>query len=211
MHTKKRKRSVTAQRVYTLLKNNPDLTTNEICRSIPDLTPSSVQTAISRMFLSGELKSRGKKYLPTMDGKMLPHRTYHVKYNVRPSRNLKKQPKPQPTGSDELQKMIDDWIEEPAAPPMEAPKPVVANTTQPAWKPVTLTPEPEGPTTPTAEREVLVLRHLGDIYKALNLMTEQQEALIAVLKDTLTDLAETKEELEQERRNWWDKVKGWFA
>ena len=211
MHTKKRKRSVTAQRVYTLLKNNPDLTTNEICRSIPDLTASSVQTAISRMFLNGELKSRGKKYLPTMDGKMLPHRTYHVKYNVRPSRNLKKQPKPQPTGSDELQKMIDDWIEEPAAPPMEAPKPVV--DTQPVWNPAQIKPEPEGPTTPTAEREVLVLRHLGDIYKALNLMTEQQEALIAVLKDTLTDLAETKEELEeaQKARGFWGTIKGWFA
>jgi hypothetical protein len=204
MHTKKRKRSVTAQRVYTLLKNNPDLTTNEICRSIPDLTASAVQTAVSRMFLSGELKSRGKKYLPAMDGKMLPHRTYHVKYNVRPSRNLKKQPKPQPNGADELQKMIDDWIEEPAAPPMEAPKPVVANTTQPAWKPVTLTP--------TTEREVLVLRHLGDIYKVLDLMAGQQEALIEVLKDTLTDLAETKQELEeaQKPRGFWAKVKELF-
>ena len=61
---------------------------------------------------------------------------------------------------------------------------------------------------------------MSDIYKALNLMTEQQDALIEVFKGTLADLAETKNELEmtqlrleaeQARRNWWDAVKGWFS
>lgn len=202
MLTKKRKRSETAQRVYTLLKNNPDLTTNEICRRLSDLSGSAVQTAISRMFISGELESRGKEYLPSADGKMLPHKTYHVKYKVRPSRNSTKPKKPskQP------------------APKVMQPKLVV--DTQPVWNPAQTKPEPEGPTTPTAEREVLVLRHLSDIYKALNLMTEQQDALIEVFKGTLADLAETKNELEmtqlrleaeQGRRNWWDAVKGWFS
>jgi hypothetical protein len=104
------------------------------------------------------------------------------------------------------------------APKVMQPKLVV--DTQPVWNPAQTKPEPEGPTTPTAEREVLVLRHLADIYKALNLMTEQQDALIEVFKGTLADLAETKNELEmtqlrleaeQARRNWWDAVKGWFS
>jgi hypothetical protein len=96
-------------------------------------------------------------------------------------------------------------------PVVEKPKPKVRRTpiveapkvvdTQPTWAP------------PVAEREVLALRHLADIYKAMSLMTEQQDALIGVLKGTLADLAETKEALDQERqrRNWWDKLKDLFS
>ena len=74
-------------------------------------------------------------------------------------------------------------------------------------------PEPEILPPPRAEREVVVLRHLADIYKALNQLAEHQDALIGVFRTTLADLAETKEELERERqrRNWWDKVKGLFS
>jgi hypothetical protein len=65
---------------------------------------------------------------------------------------------------------------------------------------------------PKPETEVLVLRHLADLYRGMSLIIDQQDALIEVLKGTLADLAETKDELEQERqrRNWWDKVKGLF-
>lgn len=73
---------------------------------------------------------------------------------------------------------------------------------------------------PVSEVDAAVLRHLTDIYKALTQMTDQQEALVGILKDTLIDLAETKDALEgayadleeaEARRNWWDAVKEWFA
>ena len=84
-------------------------------------------------------------------------------------------------------------------------------------------PAPEAPEAPevkdapevqvSEDRDVVLLRHLTDIYKALSIMTEQQDALIEVLKGTLLDLAETKQQLDeaQARRNWWDAVKEWFA
>lgn len=81
-------------------------------------------------------------------------------------------------------------------------------------------PAPEAPEVKDApevqvseDRDVVLLRHLTDIYKALSTMTEQQDALIEVLKGTLLDLAETKQQLDeaQARRNWWDAVKEWFA
>lgn len=87
----------------------------------------------------------------------------------------------------------------------------------PAPEPVLeLTPEmevKEAPVAPQPEREVLILRHLSNLYKAVAEVAEGNDKLIALLRDTLTDLAETKAELEQERqrRNWWDKLKGWFA
>jgi hypothetical protein len=192
---KRRKRSETAQRIFTLLKNHPDLTTHEIMKALPELSPTSVQTAVSRMYLSGELGSRSKKPVPTVGGYTISYRAYHVKYNVRPSRNLKKQPKPVAAA-------------QPA--PVEAPKVVAPH---PMANVMPIKPEPEGPVTPTAEREVLVLRHLSDIYKSLNLLAEQQESLIEVLKGTLADLSETKEALDRERqrRNWWDKIKGLFS
>lgn len=213
METKKRrKRSQTAQRIFTLLKNNPDLTTHEIMKALPELSPTSVQTAVSRMYLSGELGSRSKKPVPTVGGYTISYRAYHVKYNMRPSGNVKKKAKPQPTASNSVQKLLYNWVEEPAAPPppVEAPKVVAPH---PMANVAPTKPEPEGPVTPTAEREVLVLRHLSDIYKALNLLAEQQESLIEVLKGTLADLSETKEALDRERqrRNWWDKIKGLFS
>lgn len=185
MVTTKAKKGGTAQRIYNLLRRNPDLTTNEIAQHLPDVSPGMVQVTVSRMRQRGEIGVRGKKFETGSTGKSVPHNTYYAKRNVKkkPALTLKKQP---------------------------APKPVVA--TQPTWNPAPIKPEPEGPTTPMAEREVLVLRHLTDIYKSLSIMTEQQEALIEVLKGTLADLAETKDELEQERqrRNWWDKVKELF-
>ena len=65
---------------------------------------------------------------------------------------------------------------------------------------------------PAANTDALVVHHLTDIYKALTLMTDQQDALIAILKDTLLQLDATEQELERERqrRNWWDKIKEIF-
>lgn len=210
MATTKAKPGETTDRIYKLLHRNPNLTTNEIAACLPDISPAAVQVAVSRMCQRGEIERRGRKVKLTSAGKRFPFHTYHVKYNSRLKPQPKKKrakvprvveaPKPQPAAPSELQKLIDDWIEEPVAPPMEPPKVARAK------------PEPEGPTTPIAEREVLVLRHLTDIYKALSLMTEQQDALIEVLKGTLADLAETKEELDRERqrRNWWDRLKDLF-
>lgn len=199
---KRTKKGETARLIYKLLHRNPDMTTPEIAAQLPHLSPSGVQTMVSRMHLRGELESRGKKTSISPSGKRYTYSTYHVKYKTRSAPKYEPKPKPVPAY---VQKLVDDWIEEPAAPPVEAPKPVT-NLTQ-------ITPEPEGPTTPIAEREVLIMRHLADIYKAMNLMTDQQEALIDVLKGTLVDLAETKQELEeaQKARGFWGTVKGWFA
>lgn len=191
MAKKQTKRGETTARIYKLLHRNPDMTTNEIAAYLPDATPSMVQTSVSRMFQRGQIGSRGKKSELCPSGRLVSHKTYHVKYNYQPE--VKSKPKQKPKVR--------------RAPIVEAPKPVVAAP------PPTPKVEPEGPKTPKAEREVLVLRHIADIYKALSLMTDQQDALIEVLKGTLADLAETKEELERERqrRNWWDKFKGLFS
>jgi hypothetical protein len=201
---KRTKKGETARLIYKLLHRNPDMTTPEIAAQLPHLSPSGVQTMVSRMHLRGELESRGKKTSISPSGKRYTYSTYHVKYKTRSAPKYEPKPKPKPVPA-YVQKLVDDWIEEPAAPPVEAPKPVT-NLTQ-------ITPEPEGPTTPIAEREVLIMRHLADIYKAMNLMTDQQEALIDVLKGTLIDLAETKQELEeaQKARGFWGTIKGWFA
>lgn len=190
MLMKRRKKGETAQRIYKLLHRNPDLTTNEIRQHLPDLSSETVQVTISRMRKKGQIEERGKKTQLSPSGVARQYNTYHVKYKSRP--RLKVEPKSQP------------------APKVEAPKVV---TPSPMANVAPIKPEPEGPVTPVAEREVLVLRHLTDIYKTLNLMAEQQEALIAVLKDTLTDLAETKRELEeaQKARSFWGTIKGWFA
>lgn len=65
---------------------------------------------------------------------------------------------------------------------------------------------------PAVNTDALVIRHLTDIYRSLTLMTDQQDTLIAILKDTLLQLDATEQELERERqrRNWWDKVKELF-
>ena len=205
---KRTKKGETARLIYKLLHRNPDMTTPEIAAQLPHLSPSGVQTMVSRMHLRGEIESRGKKTTISPSGKRYTYSTYHVKYKTRSAPKyepkLRPKPKTKPAPAN-VQEFIDDWIEEPAAPPVEAPKPVT-NLTQ-------ITPEPEGPTTPIAEREVLIMRHLTDIYRAMNLMTDQQEALIDVLKGTLIDLAETKQELEeaQKARGFWGTIKGWFA
>lgn len=196
MNTTRAKRGETATRIYKLLHRNPDLTTNEIASHLPDVSPAMVQMTVSRMRQRGQLESRGRKVEQTAAGKLMPYRTYHVKYNSRPAPKPKKKPKVLRT------------VETPV---VELPK--VVGTQQPPWQPPVAKSEPEGPKTPVAEREVLMLRHLTDIYRALSLMTEQQDTLIEVLKGTLADLAETKEELDRERqrRNWWDKIKDLFA
>lgn len=190
MVTTKAKRGETATRIYKLLHRNPDLTTNEIASHLPDVSPGMVQVTVSRMCQRGELERRGKKNEVGPTGRVIPHNTYHVKYKSRP--------RPQPKKKTKVLRAV------------EAPK--VVGTQQPPWQPPVAKPEPEGPKTPVAEREVLIMRHLTDIYKAMHLMTDQQDALIEVLKGTLADLAETKDELDRERqrRNWWDKLKGLF-
>lgn len=183
MQTTKRKVGKTNQRIYNLLRSNPDMTTNEIKAHMPDLNPGTVQVAVSRMYYRGELGSRSRKLEASPTGRMTAHNTYHVKYKAYPA------PKPQK-------------VKKTRTPKVEAPK--VVGTPQPAW-------QPEGSMTPTAEHEVLVLRHLGDIYKAMNTLAEQQDALIEVLKGTLVDLAETKAELEEERLGWWAKFRRGLA
>ena len=209
---KRTKKGETARLIYKLLHRNPDMTTPEIAAQLPHLSPSGVQTMVSRMHLRGEIESRGKKTCIAPSGKRYTYSTYHVKYKTRsaPKYEPKPKPKPKPVPA-YVQKLVDGWVEEPAAPPVEAPKPVV--DTQPVWNVADIKPEPEGPTTPVAEREVLALRHLSDIYKTLNLMADQQEALIEIFRSTLVDLAKTKEELEeaQKARGFWGMIKGWFA
>ena len=206
METKKRKKGETAQRIYKLLYRNPDLTTNELCLHMPDLEAGTVQVAVSRMLQRGEIGSRGKKYETSGTGRTMPHRTYHVKRKVKPAPQPVAKPTPKPVAkpAPKVEAPRVHWADV-ASTPKKAPKP--------AWTPPPVKPEPEGPTTPHAEREVLVLRHLADIYKSMNMMTEQQEALIQVLKGTLLDLAETKQELEeaQKARGFWGTIKGWFS
>lgn len=227
MTRKSYKRGEVARRVYKLLHRNPDLTSKEVAAQMPDVPKQTVYSNISRMAQEGKLASRGTKSEVGPNGYSRTHKTHHVKYNTTPKRKPKPKPKPkdrmtslnpkvkdrmQPTPVVEtpeeiaaraaVEEMLRDWAaDEMDAPPMEPPK--VVN----------IRPEPEGPTTPTAEREVLIMRHLTDIYRGLNLLTEQQDALIEVLKGTLADLAETKDELDRERqrRNWWDKIKDLFA
>lgn len=187
MAKKQTKRGETTTRIYKLLHRNPDMTTNEIAAYLPDATPSMVQTSVSRMFQRGQIGSRGKKSELCPSGRLVSHKTYHVKYNYQPE--VKSKPKQKPKVR--------------RAPIVEAPKPVVAAPP----------PAPQITKPLMSMREVEILGHLKDIYKAMNLMTDQQDALIEVLKGTLADLAETKEELERERqrRNWWDKLKGLFS
>ena len=177
------KKGETASRIHKLLRRSPNLTTNEIKLHLSDLSTMAVQSMVSRMYRDGILDSRGRKTEVGDSGKAVSHKTYYVKYKSR------SQAEPE--------------VEVPKveAPKVEAPR---------AIKP---DPEPEILPPPRAEREVVVLRHLADIYKALNQLAEHQDALIGVFRTTLADLAETKEELERERqrRNWWDKIKGLFS
>ena len=191
---KRTKNGDTARRIYKLLHRNPDLTTLEVAAQLPYLTQAAVQTMISRMHKRGEIESRGKKMQLGPNGRWRSYSTYHVKYKARSAPEV------------EVPKAA--WSAADIRPEPEGSVIPVAEC-----KVMPVISEPEGPVTPVAEREVLVLRHLTDIYKAMALMTEQQDTLIEVLKGTLMDLAETKDELERERqrRNWWDKVKGLFA
>ena len=75
-------------------------------------------------------------------------------------------------------------------------------------------------TEPKPEIEVMMLRHLGNISSVLIELNDNNKALIDLLKDTVEDLANTKEQLETTevrlqlalaRRNWWDALKERFA
>ena len=182
------KKGETANRIHKLLRRSPNLTTKEIKLHLPDLSTMAVQSMVSRMYRDGILDSRGRKPEVGDSGKTVSQKTYYVKYKSR------SQPGPE--------------VEAPEveAPKVEAPKVKAPRAIEPD-------PEPEILPPPRAEREVVMLRHLADIYKALNQLAEQQDALLAVLKGTLKDLFETKEELDRERqrRNWWDKIKGLFS
>ena len=193
-----RKQGATSQRIYKLLHRTPDLTTNEIASHLSDLPPASIQVTVSRMRSRGDIESRGKKPERASNGKMVSHPTYHVKYKARTRLKLKKLPPVQALRT--VQTPVVEALNAQPAPRVERPAPGMSAGVVRG-----------DPVAPKTEREVLTLRHLADIYKSLHQLAEQQDALIAVLKDTLIDLAETKEELEQERRIWWDKFKGWFA
>ena len=191
------KNGETATRVYNLLRRNPNLTTKEIKLHLSDLSTMAVQSMVSRMYQNGILDSRGRRPEVSDSGKTVSQKTYYVKYKPR----LQAAPEvqaPKPKAKAKAPKVEAPKVE---APKVEAPR---------AIKP---DPEPEILPPPRAEREVVVLRHLADIYKALNQLAEHQDALIGVFRTTLADLAETKEELERERqrRNWWDKIKGLFS
>ena len=192
------KNGETATRVYNLLRRNPNLTTKEIKLHLSDLSTMAVQSMVSRMYQNGILDSRGRRPEVSDSGKTVSQKTYYVKY------------KPRLQAAPEVQapKVEAPKVEAPKveAPKVEAPKVEAPRATKPD-------PEPEILPPPRAEREVVMLRHLADIYKALNQLAEQQDALLAVLKGTLKDLFETKEELDRERqrRNWWDKIKGLFS
>lgn len=177
------KRGETAQRIYDVLERNPDLTAAEIAAYMPNLTRAAVACAINKMKDKGVIAVRGQKAIKNVKRGRKTAFAYYLKEKPKKVRRV--------------------------APVV---KPKVVGTPQPTWSVADIKPEPEGPKTPKAEREVLVLRHLTDIYKSMTLMTDQQDALIAILKDTLAQLDATEQELDRERqrRNWWDKVKGLF-
>jgi hypothetical protein len=143
-------RGETARRIYTVLHRNPDLTAEELCGWLPDLTVAAIRSALSKMEKRGAVAVRGVKSTRS-NGCGRHANVYHVKYKSGAVQAAK--PKK-------------------VAPPKKAP-----------------TPEVKAPK-PSREAE-----------------------LIGILRDTLIDLAETKQALEaaQARRNWWDAVKGWFA
>ena len=181
------KKGETANRIHKLLRRSPNLTTKEIKLHLSDLSTMAVQSMVSRMYRDGILDSRGRRPEVSDSGKAVSQKTYYVKYK-----------------SQLLAATASESKAKAKTPKVEAPKVKAPRATK---------PDPELLVTPRAEREVVVLRHLADIYKALNQLAGQQDALLAVLKGTLMDLSETKEELERERqrRNWWDKIKGLFS
>lgn len=186
MTTTKRKKGETAERIYKLLHRNPDLTTSEISEHLSDLPTKTVHLAVSRMRQRGEIDSRGGKVRFLDSGRRHTSRTYHVKYNVKPKPRPKTKPKVKP----------------PLLLNVEAPKdrmrsgPVVAS-----------------PTTPVAEREVLMVRRLDAVSESLRQLSEQNELMVDILRGTLDQLVETQKQLDkaETRRNWWDVFKGWFS
>jgi len=205
----KAKKGENVERIYRLLRRNPNLTSNEIASHLPDLSVKSVQSTVSRMFHEGALGSRFRRPERGPMGRVVSHKTYYANYNPGLATTASSEPKVKAKAPKPEAPKVE--APKPEAPKVEAPKPVVEE--QPVQTPRAAESKPEPTALPWVEREVAVIRHLTDIYKALNQLTEQQDVLIAVLKDTLADLSETKGELDRERqrRNWWDKLKGLFS
>lgn len=175
----------TARRIYAVLHRNPDLTSAELVERLPDLTPAAVQSALYKMKKRGAVETRGTKRLSREGKGRKTTPLYHVKYKSGAV------PKPKPKKVEVLGTV-------------EAPK-VDAELVRVLSAGKSKKSEPK--------TDELVLQHLADIYKSMHFMAEQHDKLIRVLDDTLVQLRETEEALaeEMERRNWWDRVKGWFG
>lgn len=188
------KRGETARRIYAVLKREPDLTAAEIKERLPNMTHAAVSCALHKMKKNGVVEVRKRKVIRNSKYGSGPKTadSYHVKYKTGA---LPPAPK-----TKRVQRL---------SPVVEAQATTMVKA-KPVWTKPAKVAEPK--VAPQPEREVIMMRYLTDIYKSMNSLAEQQEALIGLLKDTLVDLAETKEELdrERERRNWWDKLKGWF-
>lgn len=183
MDTNKTARGETARRVYAVPHRNPDLTSAEIAERLPDLTLVAVQSALHKMKKRGAVEVRGTKHLPREGVGRKSTPLYHVKYK---SGAVPKPKKVKVLGTVEAPKVDAELVRV-----LSAGKPKK--------------PEPK--------TDELILQHLADIYKSMHFMAEQHDKLIRVLDDTLVQLRETEEALaeEMERRNWWDRVKGWFG
>jgi hypothetical protein len=189
MDTNKTTRGETARRIYAVLHRNPDLTSAEIMERLPDLTPSALNCALHKMKKRGAVEVRGRKAINNPGKGPKTAYTYGVKYKSGAV------PKSKPKKA--------------ATPKVEAPKVEVPKVDIELVRVLSAGKSKK----PEPKTDELVLQHLADIYKSMHFMAEQHDKLIRVLDDTLTQLRETEEALaeEMERRNWWDRVKGWFG
>lgn len=189
----------TARRIYAVLHRNPDLTTAEIAERLPDLTPSALNCALHKMKKRGAVEVRGRKAITNPGKGPKTAYTYGVKYKSGAITPPKPKPKPKKA----------------AAPKVEAPKVKVLGTVEAPKVDAELVRVLSAGKSKKSEPKTdeLVLQHLADIYKSMHFMAEQHDKLIQILDDTLAQLRETEEALaeELERRNWWDRVKGWFG
>jgi hypothetical protein len=200
MTTNRTEKGETARRIYAALHRNPGLTSAEIAERLPDLTPVAVQCALHKMKKRGAVEVRGRKVVRetvTSGSKSAP--TYHVKYKSGAITPPKPKPKPKKA----------------AAPKVKVPKVKVLGTVEAPKVDAELVRVLSAGKSKKSEPKTdeLVLQHLADIYKSMHFMAEQHDKLIQILDDTLAQLRETEEALaeEMERRNWWDRVKGWFG
>ena len=182
MDTNKTARGETARRIYAVLHRNPDLTSAEIMERLPDLTPAAISSALYKMKKRGAVEVRGNKRLSREGSGRKTTPLYHVKYK---SNAVPKPKKVKVLGTVKAPKVDAELVRVLSAGKSKKPEP---------------------------KTDELVLQHLADIYKSMHFMAEQHDKLIQILDDTLTQLRDAEEALaeEMERRNWWDRVKGWF-